>query len=200
MLRVALVLNRGAPVCGSSLPLLPLLLSSAESRLLRLHLLIPARPPARPAPAGSDPSAAMEQLCWLTAMCGHVLADAGEGETPLAPLPIVQACEAAAAAAAAGSGAPPPADPAERLSGGLLAVGEHCLAHAGQPGASPRQAGRAGRDSGCGFGWKGCYWGLPRCHKALPGHGRVCRTYRLPVPWPSLQDDGGCGRVSGPLG
>lgn len=80
---------------------------------------------------------ALEQLCWLTTMCGHVLADAGDGETPLVPLPIAQASEAAAAAAA-GGGSGAAADPAERLSAGLLAVGGHCLAHAGQAAASPR--------------------------------------------------------------
>lgn len=90
--------------------------------------------------AGEDPSVALEQLCWLTTMCGYVLADDGEGETPLVPLPVAQACEAAAAAAAAasngGSSAVP--DPAEQLSSCLLAVGAHCLAQAGQLGASPR--------------------------------------------------------------
>lgn len=84
--------------------------------------------------AGGDPSVALEQLCWLTTMCSHVLADLGDGETPLVPLPISQACEAAAAAAAGGQGG----DPAEQLSAGLLAVGNHCLAHAGQVAASPR--------------------------------------------------------------
>ncbi|PRW50955.1 exportin-4 isoform X1 [Chlorella sorokiniana] len=80
--------------------------------------------------SGADPSVALEQLCWLTTMCSHVLADLGEGETPLVPLPICQACESAAAAAAA--------DPAEQLSAGLLAVGSHCMAHVGQVAASPR--------------------------------------------------------------
>lgn len=73
----------------------------------------------------------LEQLCWLTSMCAHVLADDGDGETPLPPLPVVQACEAEAAAAGG-------ADPAERLSSGLLALGSHCLANAGQAAASPR--------------------------------------------------------------
>ncbi|KAI7838545.1 hypothetical protein COHA_007688 [Chlorella ohadii] len=81
--------------------------------------------------SGADPSIALEQLCWLTAMCSHVLADLGDGETPLVPLPICQACEAAAAAGQGG-------DPAEKLSAGLLAVGNHCLAHVGQVAASPR--------------------------------------------------------------
>lgn len=91
-------------------------------------------------PAGADPSVALEQLCWLTTMCSHVLADLGDGETPLVPLPICQACEAAAAG---GQGR----DPAEQLSAGLLAVGQHCLAHAGQLAASPRCVG------GWVFGW-----------------------------------------------
>lgn len=68
-------------------------------------------------------------------MCAHVLADDGDGETPLPPLPVVQACEAAVAGGAGG------ADPAERLSSGLLALGSHCLANAGQLAASPRQVG-----------------------------------------------------------
>lgn len=89
--------------------------------------------------AGGDPSVSLEQMCWLTTLCSHVLADAGDGETPLVPLPITQACETAAAAAAMpGSGGLQ--DPAERLSAGLLAVGCHCLQHAGQASASPRLA------------------------------------------------------------
>ncbi|KAL4443390.1 hypothetical protein ABPG75_011127 [Micractinium tetrahymenae] len=82
--------------------------------------------------SGGDPSVPLEQLCWLTSMCAHVLADDGDGETPLPPLPILQACEAAAAGGAGGG------DPAERLSSGLLALGSHCLSNAGQVAASPR--------------------------------------------------------------
>ena len=74
--------------------------------------------------AGADPSVALEQLCWLASMCGHVLADLGDGETPLVPLPILRACETAAATEA-GGGAGAAADPAERLSAALLAVGGH---------------------------------------------------------------------------
>ena len=84
-------------------------------------------------PAGADPSVPLEQLCWLAALCAAVLADAGDGETPLVPLPVAQAGEAAAAGGA-GAGA----DPAQRLSAGLLALGGHCLVQAGQVGASPR--------------------------------------------------------------
>ena len=90
--------------------------------------------------AGADTSIELEQLCWLVAMCGHVLAVDGNGETPLVPLAIVHACEEAAAAAAA-SGRQGGGDPAERLSAGLLAVGGHCLAHSGRSGASPRCGG-----------------------------------------------------------
>ncbi|PSC75864.1 Armadillo-type fold [Micractinium conductrix] len=82
---------------------------------------------------GADPSVPLEQLCWLAALCAAVLADAGDGETPLVPLPVAQAGEAAAAGGA-GAGA----DPAQRLSAGLLALGGHCLVQAGQVGASPR--------------------------------------------------------------
>ncbi len=92
---------------------------------------MPLKPTTTCHAAGADPSIALEQLCWLTAMCSHVLADLGDGETPLVPLPICQACEAAAAAGQGG-------DPAEQLSAGLLAVGNHCLAHVGQVAASPR--------------------------------------------------------------
>eukprot|EP00887_Chlorella_sp_A99_P000308 scaffold13.g308.t1 len=80
--------------------------------------------------AGSDLSVALEQLCWLVAMSGHLLADDSEGETPLVPLPVALACEAAGAGGAV--------DPAAALSRGLLAAGSHCLAQAGQAGASPR--------------------------------------------------------------
>jgi hypothetical protein len=105
----------------------------------------------RPAPAGGDPSAALEQLCWLVSMAAAVLADEAEGETPLPPLPIVAACEEAAR----GGGA----DPAQALSGALLAAGEHCLAAAGREGASPRQ----GRGGACRGGAR-C-----RCRCHCPG-------------------------------
>lgn len=45
-----------------------------------------------------DSSVAMEQLCLLLRLAGHVLADPGEGETPLIPLPMAQASQASAAA------------------------------------------------------------------------------------------------------
>lgn len=114
----------GCRMSAAALPLLPALLLPFETALGG----------CLNSAAGGDPSIALEQLCWLTTMCSHVLADLGDGETPLVPLPISQACEAAAAAAAGGQGG----DPAEQLSAGLLAVGNHCLAHAGQVAASPR--------------------------------------------------------------
>lgn len=94
---------------------------------------------APPAFAGSDQSVPLEQLCWLVSLGGHVLADLAEGETPLVPLPIVQACKAAESSADGGNGgSPADSDPAQLLSAGLLAVGQHCLDHAGQAAASPR--------------------------------------------------------------
>ena len=36
----------------------------------------------------------MEQLCLLLRLAGHVMADPGEGETPMIPLPIAHAAQA----------------------------------------------------------------------------------------------------------
>lgn len=102
----------------------------------RRQLTVQPPPAPCPLPAGEDPSVELEQLCWLVTMCGHVLADPGDGETPLVPMPIADACQAAAGAPGAPGTAA--ADPAQRLSAGLLAVGSHCLAHSGGIGASPR--------------------------------------------------------------
>lgn len=40
----------------------------------------------------------MEQLCLLLRLAAHVLADPGEGETPLIPLSMSQASQASLAA------------------------------------------------------------------------------------------------------
>lgn len=40
----------------------------------------------------------MEQLCLLLRLTAHVLADPGEGETPMIPLPMAQASQASVAA------------------------------------------------------------------------------------------------------
>lgn len=77
-----------------------------------------------------DPSAALEQLCWVVKICGAVLADAGDGETPLVPVAVADAC---AAAAAAGQ-----EDPAAALARRLLALGAVCQQHAGEAVISPR--------------------------------------------------------------
>ncbi len=43
-----------------------------------------------------DGSVAMEELCLLLRLAAHVLADSGEGETPLMPLSMVHASHASA--------------------------------------------------------------------------------------------------------
>lgn len=40
----------------------------------------------------------MEQLCLLLRLAAHVVADPGEGETPLIPLPMAYASQASLAA------------------------------------------------------------------------------------------------------
>ena len=45
-----------------------------------------------------DGSVAMEQLCLLLRLVAHVVADPGEGETPMIPLPIAHASQASLAA------------------------------------------------------------------------------------------------------
>lgn len=93
----------------------------------------------------------LEQLCWVVSMAGHVLADAGEGETPLVPLAVLEACApawaaegpsaAAAGPAAAGlaaAAAGPEGDSVVALSRSLLGVGAMCLDEAARPVVSPR--------------------------------------------------------------
>jgi hypothetical protein len=77
-----------------------------------------------------DPSAALEQLCWVLGMCSIVLADAGDGEIPLIPIAIAEACVAAATARHE--------DPGVALAQRLLALGAVCHQHAGQTVISPR--------------------------------------------------------------
>ena len=45
-----------------------------------------------------DGSVAMEQLCLLLRLAAHVVADPGEGETPMIPLPMAYASQASLAA------------------------------------------------------------------------------------------------------
>ena len=82
--------------------------------------------------AGQDPTSALEELAWLARMGAHLLADCGDGETPLAPMPV-----AAAAAAAAQQ---PGACPVEALSHALLGVAGLCLDERARPLVSPRRA------------------------------------------------------------
>jgi hypothetical protein len=77
-----------------------------------------------------DPSAALEQLCWVVRICSIVLADAGDGETPLIPVSIAEACVAALSTNQE--------DPAVALAQRLLALGAVCHQHAGQAVISPR--------------------------------------------------------------
>lgn len=69
--------------------------------------------------SGQDPTEALEHLCFLIEVSSIVLADAGEGETPLLPSAILEACTSAAA-----MGSP---DPAEGLSRSLLTLTEACI-------------------------------------------------------------------------
>ncbi len=78
--------------------------------------------------AGQDPSEPLEEMHWLTRMAGHLLADSGEGETPLVPLPVAKA----AADAQGGT------DPIEQLSHALLGVAGLCLDENARPVVSPR--------------------------------------------------------------
>ncbi len=91
--------------------------------------------------AGQDPSVVLEQLCWVVSMAGHVLADAGEGETPLVPLAVLEACGPAWAAPAPEGPAPAGADGDDcvvALGRALLGVGGMCLQEAARPVVSPR--------------------------------------------------------------
>ena len=74
----------------------------------------------------------LEQLWWLLRMAGHALADGGEGETPLVPVPISAACAAAAA-----EGRP---DPVQTLTNALLGVLNLAQDPGARPVISPRRA------------------------------------------------------------
>ncbi len=80
------------------------------------------------ATAGGDAIVALEQLWWLARMAGALLADAGEGETPLSPLPLAAAARAAA----------PGGDPLVALSHELLAILTMALDPAARPALSSR--------------------------------------------------------------
>ncbi|EIE26728.1 hypothetical protein COCSUDRAFT_46205 [Coccomyxa subellipsoidea C-169] len=80
------------------------------------------------AAAGQDPAEPLEELHWLTRMAAHLLADSGEGETPLVPMSV----------AAAAAAAQPGIDPVEGLSHALLGVAGLCLDERARPVVSPR--------------------------------------------------------------
>jgi hypothetical protein len=79
-------------------------------------------------PAGQDPAGPLEELHWLTRMAAHLLADSGEGETPLVPMSV----------AAAAAAAQPGRDPIEGLSHALLGVAGLCLDKRARSVVSPR--------------------------------------------------------------
>lgn len=97
-------------------------------------------PPSPLHPTGRDPSAVLEQLCWVVSMAAHVLADAGDGETPLVPVAILEACTLAWAAGGqhAQQAQQVGEDPAVALGRCLLGVGAMCLDEAARPVISPR--------------------------------------------------------------
>ncbi|CAD7696668.1 unnamed protein product [Ostreobium quekettii] len=105
--------------CGaSSLPLLTRLLNDRRERLLQCSA------------SGQDPSATLEELVWLLSTSACVLADAGEGETPLVPQAISEALQGQQAW---GGG-----DPVEGLSNAILGVVSLCLDSTTRAAISPR--------------------------------------------------------------
>lgn len=80
--------------------------------------------------AGGDPSVALEQLWWLACMAGALLADTGDGETPLPPLPLASAV----------ANVTPDSDPVARLSRELLGLLALALEPSARPALSPRCA------------------------------------------------------------
>ena len=80
--------------------------------------------------AGQDASQAQEELCWLARMGAALVADAGDGETPLVPNAVADCCQAAAAASRP--------DPIQALCQLLLQILMLPLNPAALPCASPR--------------------------------------------------------------
>lgn len=64
---------------------LPKLAESLERSKRKLH---------EAASNGSDPSVPLEELCWLLRMSSYVMADSGDGETPLVPQIFVECMSA----------------------------------------------------------------------------------------------------------
>eukprot|EP00873_Tetraselmis_striata_P034404 jgi/Tetstr1/454668/TSEL_041558.t1 len=114
MTRLAML---GRMAADKALPLLSSLVSH------RLHQL------QQCASAGSDPSLALEELCWLLRCAGHTLADAGDGETPMVPLQLMELAERL------GEGQ---ACPIQELSAALMRVAAICLDPAAKAVLSPR--------------------------------------------------------------
>mmetsp|Transcript_11077 Transcript_11077/g.31337 ORF Transcript_11077/g.31337 Transcript_11077/m.31337 type:complete len:1135 (-) Transcript_11077:60-3464(-) len=105
---------------ASALQSLPLLAGLLAQRLQQLQAC---------AAAGRDPSLPLEELCWLVRCSSHSLADAGDGETPMMPLPLVELVEALPPGAAC---------PVRELSNGLITVVRICLDASALPVLSPR--------------------------------------------------------------
>lgn len=99
---------------------LPLLTGLLNHRLQQLQQC---------AAAGSDPSLVLEELCWLLRCAAHTLADAGEGETPMVPIQLVEMVEKQ------GEGQP---CPIHDLSTALITVTSTCLDPAARAVLSPR--------------------------------------------------------------
>lgn len=79
---------------------------------------------------GTDTSAVLEEMTWLVRMSAHMLADNGDGETPLQPTELVAAAEVSAARGSA--------DPSQALSAELLQTGVLCLDPAARAAISAR--------------------------------------------------------------
>ena len=80
--------------------------------------------------AGASASMALEELCWLLRMAAHLVADPGEGETPLPPLTISES------AVTAGQQGQP--DSLAALSHALVANAALCAEPAAAHVISPR--------------------------------------------------------------
>ncbi|KAK9812956.1 hypothetical protein WJX72_006385 [[Myrmecia] bisecta] len=104
------------------LPSLQLLVRLFAERQHQLHQCMAAGALTR------DPSVPLEELSWLLRMGAHLLADPGEGETPMVPLPIM----------ALVSHHYQQPNPVEQLSQCLLAVAGMCLDESARPLCSPR--------------------------------------------------------------
>jgi hypothetical protein len=103
----------GRAACSQVLPRLAERLNECQERLTSTMM------------RGEDPSADLERLCWVISMSGLVIADGGDGETPLVPVAVMDACVEAERSGQI--------DPVESLSWVLLNLGDLCVRHAGEP-------------------------------------------------------------------